>query len=46
MNRWTWKAEYLYIDTGSHSDSFNGGATLTSSRVKLNVLRAGLNYHF
>jgi outer membrane immunogenic protein len=50
---WTAKAEYLYVDLGSVSDSFtqhvvfNSFATLTSStRVQEHIFRTGLNYHF
>jgi outer membrane immunogenic protein len=43
-DRWSGKIEYLYIDTGDISTSF-GAATMTT-RVRDNILRVGLNYHF
>ena len=45
---WTTKAEYLYVDLGSTSDSFVFGATpATATRsVTEHVFRTGINYHF
>jgi outer membrane immunogenic protein len=53
---WSAKAEYLYVDLGSITDTFTipGGATLpgaaftttTSYRVTDHIVRAGLNYKF
>ena len=50
---WSGKLEYLYIDLGTVDNSavlatgvgFGIGANL-SSRVKDNIFRAGINYHF
>ena len=50
--RWSLKAEYLYVDLGSHSSTitytYNAGpSTLTSSvRDAENIVRGGINYHF
>jgi outer membrane immunogenic protein len=51
--QWSLKAEYLYVDLGSHSSTitFTYGApntsTLTSTvRDTENVVRGGINYHF
>lgn len=46
MDRWTWRVEYLYIDTGHHTDSFVGGTVVTNSRAEMNVARFGVNYRF
>ena len=45
---WTTKAEYLYIDLGSTSDTFTFGATpATATRsVTEHVFRTGISYHF
>jgi len=49
---WSLKAEYLYVDLGSHSSTiiYTYGAnssTLTSTvRDTENIARAGVNYHF
>lgn len=43
-DRWSVKLEYLYLDTGTISSTVGGVAF--SSRVKDNIVRAGLNYHF
>lgn len=50
-NRWSVKAEYLYVDAGSVSFSSIGDTigTYTGSHsvhLKTNIARAGLNYHF
>jgi outer membrane immunogenic protein len=47
--KWSWKAEYLYVDLGSISGSFAGplipGETVTvKSRFDENLLRLGVNY--
>ncbi|HEX2654757.1 MAG TPA: outer membrane protein [Xanthobacteraceae bacterium] len=43
-DRWSAKAEYLYIDTGNHTFApFN---IPVSSHLKNNVFRLGVNYHF
>ena len=49
--KWTAKLEYLYLDFGKHTfvmnDAVNVGATVTAStHTTVNVVRAGLNYHF
>ncbi len=45
---WTAKAEYLYVDLGSISSTFNDGTNTitTSSTVRDHIFRAGVNYHF
>jgi outer membrane immunogenic protein len=45
---WTTKAEYLYVDLGSTSDTFIFGAVpATANRsVTEHVFRTGINYHF
>lgn len=45
---WTTKAEYLYVDLGSTSDSFIFGAvpTTTTRSVTEHIFRTGINYHF
>ena len=45
---WTTKAEYLYVDLGSTSDSFIFGAVpaTTTRSVTEHVFRTGINYHF
>jgi outer membrane immunogenic protein len=53
---WTAKLEYLYVDLGRVSDTFNsslvalGGATLLlssfNSRITDNIVRVGFNYKF
>ena len=42
-NRWSVKAEYLYIDTGNTTVTFAG--VPVTGRFKDNVARIGLNYH-
>jgi outer membrane immunogenic protein len=48
IGNWTGKIEYLYLDTGDIDNSFDTGiGTLnTTTRVKDNIIRAGLNYRF
>jgi outer membrane immunogenic protein len=48
---WTAKAEYLYIDLGSLSTTFNAGtqptiAITTTSAIRDHIVRVGANYHF
>ena len=51
-DRWTWKAEYLYLDLGSMSDpdgqliviSTSGGRVTTNTNYTDNIVRLGLNY--
>ncbi len=51
-NRWTWKAEYLYLDLGSMDDpdnlllaiSTSGGRVTTHTNYSDNIVRLGLNY--
>ncbi|ABD09298.1 outer membrane protein [Rhodopseudomonas palustris HaA2] len=43
---WTSKTEYLYVDLGSTTDSFLGGAAVSTSKVTNHMLRTGINYHF
>jgi outer membrane immunogenic protein len=47
-DRWTGKLEYLYLNSGSISDSIGipGGTLTVSKNVHDNVIRTGLNYHF
>ena len=47
-DRWTGRLEYLYLDSGSISDSLAvpGGTLAVSKNVHDNVIRTGLNYHF
>ncbi len=57
-NRWSVKAEYLYVDLGSVTDSFTTGLDVitqfpatsltasTSFKIHDNIVRFGLNYHF
>lgn len=44
-NNWSWKLEYLYLDTGSFSTTFFG---VVPGHFKLqdNIVRVGLNYRF
>jgi outer membrane immunogenic protein len=52
VGNWTWKIEYLYLDTGTITNNYTipaglGGGTITvGDRVKDNVVRLGLNYRF
>ena len=50
---WTSKTEYLYVDLGTSTGSFNipvvGGPVVTatnSTTVREHIFRTGLNYHF
>lgn len=45
---WSWKVEYLYLDTGNISDTFivGGVAVATSSKFTDHIIRAGVNYRF
>jgi outer membrane immunogenic protein len=51
-DRWTWKAEYLYLDLGSMNDpdqlvfvtSASGGRVTTHTNYTDNIVRLGLNY--
>ena len=43
---WTARAEYLFIDYGSNTWAYTGGAQPISSDLKLNEMRFGLNYQF
>ena len=47
-DRWSAKAEYLYIDLGDGPDGLATAATLNIAGSKLieNVARVGLNYRF
>jgi outer membrane immunogenic protein len=47
-DRWTGKLEYLYMSSGSASNSFAvpGGTLAVSNSFHDNVIRTGLNYHF
>jgi hypothetical protein len=46
---WTWKAEYLYVDTGAYTaatPNLAAGFSLTAERMRESILRAGINFHF
>lgn len=43
---WTSKTEYLYVDLGSTTDIFAGGAGVNTTKVTEHILRTGINYHF
>jgi outer membrane immunogenic protein len=51
-DRWTWKAEYLYLDLGSMNDpdglllvtSTSGGRVTTHTNYTDNIVRLGLNF--
>jgi outer membrane immunogenic protein len=47
-DRWTGRLEYLYLDSGSVSNSFSvpGGTLAVTKTVHDNVIRTGLNYRF
>ena len=42
---WSWKVEYLYLNTGNFTNNYPGGIALTNN-VTDNIVRVGLNYHF
>jgi outer membrane immunogenic protein len=46
--RWTWKAEYLYLDLGTLDAAASSLLTTTNVSTKLtdHIVRAGLNFHF
>jgi outer membrane immunogenic protein len=46
--RWTWKAEYLYVDLGTLDAAVSAGLTTTRISTKFtdHVVRGGLNFHF
>jgi len=44
-NKWSVKAEYLYIDFGSHT-FLSGTGFDTNVRLRDNIFRIGVNYHF
>jgi outer membrane immunogenic protein len=50
VNRyWSWRTEYLYVDTGNFSDqpsSLAMGVTFGAARVREDVVRTGIAYHF
>jgi outer membrane immunogenic protein len=43
-DRWSAKLEYLYVDSGDSTVTLFG--TTMDARVKNNILRVGVNYHF
>ena len=47
-DRWTGRIEYLYLQSGSISNTFaiSGGTLAVTRSVHDNVIRTGLNYHF
>jgi outer membrane immunogenic protein len=44
MPKWSIKVEYLYADFGNHT-YYNPGIPVNATE-KVNIVRAGLNYHF
>lgn len=42
---WSWKVEYLHMDTGRFLAESNG-IVHTDLRLKDNIVRGGINYHF
>ena len=44
-DRWSVKLEYLYAGNPSNTAS-PPGATSISTKSDMNIVRAGLNYHF
>jgi outer membrane immunogenic protein len=44
MPKWSFKLEYLYVDTGNTNVTLLG--TTFTARAKDNIVRAGVNYHF
>jgi outer membrane immunogenic protein len=44
-NHWSWKVEYLYLDTGSFNTTLFG-VVPASAKIKDNVARFGINYRF
>jgi outer membrane immunogenic protein len=44
LQNWSAKLEYIYIAT--RSDNFTVGAVTFNDRVRENVVRVGVNYHF
>lgn len=47
-SNWTSKTEYLYVDLGSQTASFNVAplAVTSTTNVREHIFRTGLNYHF
>jgi outer membrane immunogenic protein len=45
-DRWSWKAEYLYVDLGKFDCGVSCGAVNTDVSFKSHVLRSGLNLRF
>jgi outer membrane immunogenic protein len=47
-DRWTGRIEYLYLGSGSISNTFAvpGGTLAVTKTVHDNIIRTGLNYHF
>jgi outer membrane immunogenic protein len=45
-SHWSWKAEYLYLDTGKVADSRTLPGVTFNTQVKDHVFRIGLNYLF
>ena len=45
-NRWTAKLEYLYADIGDTTCSAAACGTATNVDLRMNIVRAGLNYRF
>src|SRR5438046_2980894 len=45
-NNWTAKLEYLYADIGDTTCSAAACGTATNVDLKMNIVRAGLNYRF
>jgi outer membrane immunogenic protein len=43
---WTWKAEYLFIDTGRFNDSRGLAGVVVNTEVRDHIFRLGVNYLF
>jgi len=44
---WSWNVEYIYIDTGSITDTAVGsGLSVNTGRISGNVVRSGVSWHF
>ncbi len=48
-SRWSWKAEYLYLESGAFSATAAGlpfGVSLSIGRITEHTFRTGVNYHY
>jgi outer membrane immunogenic protein len=46
LGNWTAKIEYLYVDLGSFDTGFTAPLVTNNVDLRMNVIRAGLNYKF